>query len=76
MAEQYREAKKQPARRQLILVRAPETGIPQYASAAGSYRKWIVFTIITAAAALAITLNIVFVIYKSPFGLLTKRSRS
>ncbi|MDR0306812.1 MAG: hypothetical protein LBI42_08245 [Chitinispirillales bacterium] len=62
MAEQHRGISLKPsAKPQLILVRAPETGIPQYIScAAGLYRKLIVFTIVTAAAALAVTLNIVF----------------
>jgi len=57
MVEQCQQtSKKQSSKPELVLVRAPETGIPQYVNCeAGQYRKWVIFAVVTAVAALTIT---------------------
>lgn len=57
MVEQcQQDSKKHSSKPELVLVRAPETGIPKYVPCeAGQYRKWVVFAVITAVAALALT---------------------
>jgi len=57
MVEQIQQtSKKTSSKPELVLVRTPETGIPKYVPCeAGQYRKWVVFAVVTAVAALAIT---------------------
>jgi len=56
MVEQLQTSKKQSTKPELVLVRAPETGIPEYVTQeVGQYRKWVIFAVITAVTALAIT---------------------
>jgi len=57
MVELQQTPKKQSSKPELVLVRAPETGIPKYVPCeAGKYSKWVVFSVITAFAALALTI--------------------
>ncbi|MCL2689118.1 MAG: hypothetical protein FWE57_04645 [Chitinispirillia bacterium] len=65
MVEQFQQtSKKHSSKPELVLVRAPETGIPQYIPCeAGQYRNWVIFAV--AAAVTAVVITFCFLMKKS-----------